>query len=247
MNTFKPQTHVLEHITKILGPVCSLSSIQRTMKAVGLTRKRLSNKVLGQCDETKVREFLEEYDRVKNTITDPLSVSVDECGFSEKCTPLYGYSKKGVRCTMRMKKGNWKHHSLIHAIASDGTEFHQIKEGSVTKSHFADYVLDLPFPPDTIILLDNCSIHKGLDEVFTAKGFIPLFLPPYCPKFQPVELSFSKIKNCFRSLWPWSPKNKNEENTNIIHAIETSIAKETISDRLGFFRQVEREMIASKK
>jgi len=34
----------------------------------------------------------------------------------------------------------------------------------------------------------------------TAKDYTPLFLSPYSPEFQPVELAFSKIKGLFRRL-----------------------------------------------
>lgn len=243
MNSFKTQNHAREHVKQCLGLSVSSSSIQRAIKEVGLTRKRLSTKVLGRKDPLKVQEFLIKFARLKESLGNPLVVSVDECGFSEKCAPLYGYSLKGSRCAIRMKRGNWKHYSLIHAIASDGTSFHQIKEGSVKKRDFINYVLSMPFPPNTIILVDNCSIHKGLEDVFNKKGYYVCFLPPYCPQLQPVELSFSKIKGCFRSFWPWS--NDQNDEANIVAFIEKAIETETPGDIHGFFRHVSQEMIAS--
>jgi hypothetical protein len=41
----------------------------------------------------------------------------------------------------------------------------------------------LPYPPETVCVMDNCRIHKGLDDVFAAKGYIPMFLSPYSPQF----------------------------------------------------------------
>jgi transposase len=82
--------------------------------------------------------------------------------------------------------------------------------------------------------MDNCSTHKGLQEVFDAKEYIPLFLSPYSPKFQPVELAFSKIKNSYRNNWPW--------NDSVETAVEESVQAVTSSDILGFFRHVGRQM-----
>jgi len=50
-------------------------------------------------------------------------------------------------------------------------------------------------PGDTVIL-DNLSRHKvaRVEEAITAIGAIVLFLPPYSPKLNPIEKSFSKLK-----------------------------------------------------
>src|SRR5258707_4107680 len=51
-----------------------------------------------------------------------------------------------------------------------------------------------PFPQDrSILILDNCTIHKmrALQEIIEGFGCILLFLPPYSPDFNPIEESFS--------------------------------------------------------
>ena len=51
-----------------------------------------------------------------------------------------------------------------------------------------------PYPQDnSIIVLDNCAIHKSevLREVVTANGQLIIFLPPYSPDYNPIEESFS--------------------------------------------------------
>ena len=55
-----------------------------------------------------------------------------------------------------------------------------------------------------MILMDNCTIHKQMEETFNARGFQPLYLSPYSPEFQPVEFAFSKIKGNFRNQYPWT-------------------------------------------
>jgi hypothetical protein len=83
------------------------------------------------------------------------------------------------------------------------------------------------------VLLDNCSVHKALDDVFVAKGYDAMFLPPYSPRFNPVEMAFSKIKQKLRSMWPWDG--------GLDAAIETSVRSLTPSDLDAFFRHSSQE------
>jgi transposase len=89
------------------------------------------------------------------------------------------------------------------AVSSSGQVEHMMQDGGVKRYQFADFITRLPFPPGTVIILDNCSIHKKMEHVFEAKQYKPLFLPPYSPQLQPIELAFSVVKNHFRQLWPW--------------------------------------------
>jgi hypothetical protein len=162
-----------------------------------------------------------------------LVVSVDESNFSEKVAPMYGYSPKGTRCAPRLSKGTWKNRSLLLAIGSDGSKFHVLKDGSFKRKDFGEFVMSMPFPPGALILMDNCQIHKKLDDVFDAKGYVPFFLPAYSPMFQPVELAFSKIKGLFRNKWPWEDETVNDS----IHAC---VEQESHSDILGHFRHAKR-------
>ena len=184
------------------GLSASLSTFRRRLKEARYSRKRLSTKVLGKVTDAAIFEY--EKRRALATAGGALVVSVDECNFSEKIQPLYGYSPVGQKCRLRNKKGGWTSYLLVLCIASNGTNHHMIIKGSVKRTDFVKIIHDMPFPRGTMILLDNCSIHKGIDDVFAAKGFTPLFLSPYSPQFQPVELAFSKVKGNFRQLWPWT-------------------------------------------
>ena len=221
------------HLANHHGIDVSQSTVRRWIKRMRFSRKRLSSKVLGTVDNEKVRDFLERH--AQAVMPDTLVVSLDECYFSERVMPLYGYSEAGKRCALRIKSsGTWKMRSLILAIASDGTTHHQLKMGSVKREDFGEFVLNMQFPPGTVVLMDNCSTHKWLNDVFDARDYIPMFLPPYSPKLQPVELAFSKIKNSFRNKWPWPGTVEN--------AVEESVAALSTANILGFFRHVDTEM-----
>lgn len=53
-----------------------------------------------------------------------------------------------------------------------------------------------------VFILDNCSIHKIANALkpLIDKGVTVLFLPPYSPDFNPIEMSWSKIKSYLRKV-----------------------------------------------
>ena len=209
----------------------SLSSVQRYItKHAKFSRKRLSRKLHGKRSDEQQSAFLERYNDLVSNKT--IVVSVDECGFSEKNIPTYGYSPVGVRLSLPITtKGSWTNHSLALAITSDGKCFHKQKVGSMKRVDFSSFIEDLPFPRGSVVLMDNCQIHKKVEATFTRKGYHPLFLPPYSPDLQPVEIAFSKIKQGFKSRWPW--------HNGLIEAIEESVKTTTSHNILNYFRHVE--------
>ena len=58
------------------------------------------------------------------------------------------------------------------------------------------------YNPHSIVIMDNCSIHHvlGIKEMIEETGALLLFLPPYCPDFNPIEEAFSKVKSVLRKL-----------------------------------------------
>jgi hypothetical protein len=59
-----------------------------------------------------------------------------------------------------------------------------------------------PFPgPKSIVILDNCAIHRkaDLEAAAAIKGAIIQFLPPYSPMYNPIEQVFGKVKQTMRS------------------------------------------------
>jgi hypothetical protein len=157
-------------------------------------------------------------------------VSVDEWYFSERVCPKYAYSP---RCRLTRPSGGWKARTLLLAIASDGTRYHELSDGA-DRAQFAEFVKRMPWQSGAVVLLDNCSTHKKLDAVYDAKGYHALFLPPYSPQFQPVELAFAKVKHSFQTQWPWPG--------GIPHAVDAGIATVTASNVAGFFRECMRNI-----
>ncbi len=54
--------------------------------------------------------------------------------------------------------------------------------------------------PGDVVILDNVAFHKSrrAEELVKAKGAWLLFLPPYSPDLNPIEMAFSKLKALLR-------------------------------------------------
>jgi len=55
--------------------------------------------------------------------------------------------------------------------------------------------------PGQVVVMDNLSAHKAREvhEAITAAGCRLLYLPPYSPEFNPIELCWSKLKTLLRT------------------------------------------------
>lgn len=54
--------------------------------------------------------------------------------------------------------------------------------------------------PGEIVILDNVAFHKSAkaEAVIKQRGAWLLFLPPYSPDLNPIELAYSKLKTLLR-------------------------------------------------
>lgn len=74
-----------------------------------------------------------------------------------------------------------------------------VKKGYYNAAEFLDWIVNclLPeCPPESVIIMDNNSTHvnEAVTEAIIEAGFRVLFLPPYSPDYNPIELTFSILK-----------------------------------------------------
>jgi len=65
---------------------------------------------------------------------------------------------------------------------------------------YAEQVLAPALRSGDIVVMDNLPAHKisGVREAIEKVGARLLFLPPYSPDFNPIEMAFSKLKALLR-------------------------------------------------
>ena len=93
--------------------------------------------------------------------------------------------------------------TLIAALTPNGPGALLRVNGAVNGDVFAAYldqVLGNTLRPGDAVVLDNLSVHKvdGLAQVVKKYGARLLYLPPYSTDFNPIELTFSKLRTWLR-------------------------------------------------
>jgi len=120
-------------------------------------------------------------------------------------TRLRGRSPVGRRLVEKVPHGHWKTTTLIAALGISGIRCSTVVDGAVNGDVFEAFVKQVLTPElrsGDLVVMDNLSSHKGAKtrELIEATGASVLFLPPYSPDLNPIELIFAKIKHLLRSL-----------------------------------------------
>lgn len=132
-------------------------------------------------------------------------VFIDESGVNCGMRRLYGRSKKGKRVNEYTPDVRFEQTSIISSIRLDGTQAPLMYKGALNGDLFKVYINEILAPTlknGDIVVMDNLSSHKvtgSLDAIY-AKGAIVMFLPPYSPDLNPIEMSWSKMKAVLRKL-----------------------------------------------
>jgi transposase len=126
-------------------------------------------------------------------------VFIDETGTTTKMTRLRGRSKRGERLRAAAPFGHWGTQTFIAALRSDGLTAPWVLNGPMNREAFDIYVETQLAPTlyqGDVVILDNLAAHKSERAVkaLKARGAWFLFLPPYSPDLNPIEMAFSKLK-----------------------------------------------------
>lgn len=131
-------------------------------------------------------------------------VFVDETSTNLTYCRRYGRACGGQRLAQAVPLHNGPNVTCIAALTPAGLGALFSVNGAVTGEVFAVYldrVLGPTLRPGDVVVLDNLPVHKvaGLEEVAQKYGARLLYLPPYSPDFNPIELAFSKLKTWLRT------------------------------------------------
>jgi len=93
--------------------------------------------------------------------------------------------------------------SMIAAMDVRGIRQHSFVEGGVKTKDFLDFVRRVLGPslrPGKVVVMDNLSLHKNPEVLryLERRRCRVVFVPPYSPDTNPIEMAFSKIKHHVR-------------------------------------------------
>ena len=160
-------------------------------------------------------------------------VFLDETGVTTKMTRLYGRAPRGQRVVDFVPHGHWKVLTVIGALTTDGILAAMTVDAATDSDVFRTYVTDVLGPqlrPGQVVILDNVSAHKaaGVRTAIEQAGARLLYLPPYSPDFNPIELVWAKFKAYLRA-------EKARERVVLDQAVAVGLERVTAQDARGFF------------
>ncbi len=114
-----------------------------------------------------------------------------------------GWAPKGERCRAAIPHGHWKTTTFTAGLRLNGIAAPMLLDGAMHGVAFLAYVEQVLVPelkPGDTVIMDNLPAHKvaGIRTAIEAAGASLLYLPPYSPDFNPIEMAFSKLKALLR-------------------------------------------------
>jgi transposase len=130
-------------------------------------------------------------------------IFLDETSTNTKMTKAMGRCLKGERLFAKAPFGHWGTQTLIAGLKSNGLVAPWVINAPMNRVIFDTYVETQLAPilkPGDVVILDNLAAHKSerAENIVRAKGAWLLFLPPYSPDLNPIEMAFSKLKSWLR-------------------------------------------------
>lgn len=110
---------------------------------------------------------------------------------------------KGQRVYSRAPFGHWKTSTFVAALTDRELVAPLVIDGpmnSITFLYYVTHILAQELSPGDVVIMDNLSCHKakGVKEAIEAAGAMLLYLPPYSPDLNPIEMIFAKLKTLLR-------------------------------------------------
>jgi transposase len=160
-------------------------------------------------------------------------VFLDESGINLAMVRTMARSPRGKRAYGEKPSSKGTNVSVISAITIDRILAQWSALGAVNGVTFEAFISGVLIPQlwvGAIVIMDNCSVHKGeeVERMIRAAGATLIYLPPYSPEFSPIENAWSKIKNILRSLAA-------RTYPDLMDALQAAFDEVTESDLKGWF------------
>lgn len=163
-------------------------------------------------------------------------VFLNECGFALNLHRFYGWSERGKRLVEEVPFNKGENRSVLGAYAfptpQNPTGLWALwpKLGAWTGVLVVSFIEEELLPrlaPGSVLVLDNARIHyhPNLAAKVEAAGCCLLYLPPYSPDFNPIELVWSWIKDKVRELAPRTDDQRKKDIYTVRDALPSTAAQ----------------------
>jgi transposase len=146
----------------------------------------------------------------------------------------FARSARGERAHDKIPRNRGTVTTMIGAITLEGMTAMMTVEGGTTSEVFETFVGEVLVPTleaGDFVVLDNLGAHKSKHalDLIRAAGATPVFLPPYSPELNPIELAWSKLKGLLRDA-------KARTREALYEAIAAALDLITVQDAIGWFK-----------
>lgn len=130
-------------------------------------------------------------------------VFLDESGVKTNMARRHGRARKGKRVVASIPHRHWKSLTFIAGLRADRIDAPWVLDRAMNGTAFLTYLRDVLGPTlakGDVVIMDNLSTHKvaGVKEAIEATGAKLLYLPPYSPDLNPIEMMVAKLKALLR-------------------------------------------------
>lgn len=137
-------------------------------------------------------------------------VYVDESGIDTYLYREYGYAPRGQQVFGQVRGRKYQRCGIVAAQMGDRIlapfQYNGTMDSRLFEFWFSSQLLP-SLAPGTVIVMDNASFHSKnrLFSVAQNAGCRVLFLPPYSPELNPIELFWAWLKRFLRKILPSAP------------------------------------------
>jgi transposase len=130
-------------------------------------------------------------------------VFIDETWVKTNMTRTCGWCPRGQPFLAKVPHGHWKTLTFLAGLRHDRIVAPLVLDGPINGAAFTAWVEQSLVPtlvPGDVVILDNLGSHKGqaARQAIRKAGAHLLFLPPYSPDLNPIEMMFAKLKSLVR-------------------------------------------------
>jgi transposase len=189
----------------------SISTIWRIMHDGGLTRQVMERRAI-QISVNDIVRFSSELLQLPHGWSYQSLIFLDEVGFDNRdMLRKRGYGIKGKRIVFRGEFTRKPRCSLLCYLGINGIIEVFCTEGTFDRFKFINYCRNFAlsgqvekYPgKNSVWILDGASIHCDpfITHYLRSLGILTIYLPAYCPFFNPIEIVFGNIKSTLRRYY----------------------------------------------
>ena len=214
------------------GISVSIGTMYNTLKYLNITYKKKSFSDPKK-NSPEAQKQKEDYDEKLNKIEPKKRFYLDETGSCLNMTPLYGRSQKDARTYDKRPVSPGTRVNTVAILTEEGIKaqynYTELLDAELFIRYLDFFVLPILTDGQTLIM-DNHPVHKSEDvENYLNKKKVKfLFLPPYSPELNPIEETFSKIKQYIK-------KQKARTINILLDVIKEALNIITLNDIRGYF------------